>query len=286
MSKAQIIERERRWAGPASAAAAAAVVLYLVSIFIEQGAGLQSDGPESEQLRSFHEHAGALLASTIVRGFGFALMSLPLLYLFRAAQARSDRVRPEMVGFCFLGPALLAVQGVVAWIASQNVADEFIGRAVAGGHAARIAKDLIDNDATRQVASALLIPAVLGMAVALVYIPLQAVRTGLLSRFWGTLGMALGASMFLIFPIALLAILLWLIYLALLFQGRAPGGVPPAWPAGEAIPLEVPGEKAPAASAAGGDGPPAGEDPEAPDAAGSNARRQPAKRKRKRRRQA
>ena len=50
-------------------------------------------------------------------------------------------------------------------------------------------------------------------------------RTGLLTRFWGSLGMALGAVSFIFFQFALL----WFVYLALLLLGRVPGGRPPAW---------------------------------------------------------
>jgi hypothetical protein len=52
--------------------------------------------------------------------------------------------------------------------------------------------------------------------------------------------MALGAVSFLFFQFALL----WFIYLGFLLIGRVPGGKPPAWESGEAIPWPTPGEKA------------------------------------------
>ena len=52
--------------------------------------------------------------------------------------------------------------------------------------------------------------------------------------------MALGAVSFIFFQFALL----WFVYLAFLLLGRVPGGRPPAWAAGEAIPWPSPGEKA------------------------------------------
>jgi hypothetical protein len=57
-------------------------------------------------------------------------------------------------------------------------------------------------------------------------------RTGLLTRFWGSLGLALGA----VFVFFTLFTLIWFIYLGLLFAGWVPGGRPPAWAAGEAMP--------------------------------------------------
>jgi hypothetical protein len=107
-----------------------------------------------------------------------------------------------------------------------------------------LAERLIDDSSLREIAAALLIPAVLALMVALLYISLQAMRTGLLTRFAGSLGMALGVAMILILPVALLLFLLWLLYVGLVFLGRVPGGKPPAWTTGKAIPWPTPGEKA------------------------------------------
>ena len=51
--------------------------------------------------------------------------------------------------------------------------------------------------------------------------------------------------------------MIWFLYFALLVAGWVPGGRPPAWAAGEAVPWPTPGEKAAAeleeAEAAAGD---------------------------------
>ncbi len=57
---------------------------------------------------------------------------------------------------------------------------------------------------------------------------MHAMRAGLLTRFWGSLGMALGAVSFLFFQFALL----WFVYLGFLIAGWVPGGRPPAWQSG------------------------------------------------------
>ncbi|HEY3491512.1 MAG TPA: hypothetical protein VGK43_01085, partial [Solirubrobacterales bacterium] len=55
------------------------------------------------------------------------------------------------------------------------------------------------------------------------------------------LGMALGvAALFGLLPF----VLLWFLYFGVLLLDRLPGGRPPAWAAGEAIPWPTPGEKA------------------------------------------
>jgi hypothetical protein len=72
----------------------------------------------------------------------------------------------------------------------------------------------------------------LGLTIAMVYLGLWAMRTGLVTRFWGSLGIALGAVFVFFFPFPLI----WFIYLGLLFAGWVPGGRPPAWASGEAMP--------------------------------------------------
>jgi hypothetical protein len=80
----------------------------------------------------------------------------------------------------------------------------------------------------------------LGLAVALFYSCLYGMRTGLLTRFWGSLGMALGVAALLLL---VQFTLIFFVYLGLLLIGKVPGGKPPAWEAGEAVPWPTPGEK-------------------------------------------
>ena len=97
---------------------------------------------------------------------------------------------------------------------------------------------------------------------------------GLLARFFGTLGMALGVSIILLPPGTLL-LFLWIGWLGLLFVGRVPGGRPPAWEAGEAIPWVRPGEEP--ASERSAEAPPGGEaiEGEATEGAGRRRVRRP-----------
>jgi hypothetical protein len=355
MERERILERERRWALPAAIAALVPIVLYIASIFIVQGADIAGGNSEAEQLASLHEHAGTVLVSAIVRGIGFLVLPLPILYLFLAAKARSPRVQAAMVGFVFLGPILFGAQGVVQAIGAGQAASAFVQlppeqhRSYAAFQSqvtrepsqiakvtlytaddsleaeqgngdfysvqkyppkdeSKILNDLgakgidnetdsdtgahppdaeathaTDNDGTLQASQGLLLPAVLGLIVMMVYVPLQSLRTGLVARFLGSLGIALGASMILILPIAVIAMLAWTGFLGLIFVGRVPGGRPPAWEAGEAIPWRRPGEEPPPerGGAIEGEGQEVERDGDGAPAAGSGG--QPQKRKRKRR---
>ena len=95
-----------------------------------------------------------------------------------------------------------------------------------------VAGDAITNAPLRPLAAGFGLGGQIGFVVAMVYTCLNAMRVGLLPRFWGSLGMALGAVSFIFFQFALL----WFVYLGMLLLGRIPGGRPPAWETGEAIP--------------------------------------------------
>lgn len=369
MGAQQTIERERRWATPAATAAVLTFALYVASFIVDRTASLYTGASDARQLQSLHENAGTILVASVIRALAFLLLPIPLLYLFRAAQARNPRVQSAMVAFIFIGPILFAAQGVVQAVGAGQAASDFVdaqaqhpeqtrafadfqhqvksdpgsidkvtiytgqeppslevqrgdtfytvsdfGKQDPGKVVSKLPGELdgaspsidhetdsdteaqpgdarathtTDNAGTLQVSQALLFPAVLGLVVMMIYVPLQAQRVGLLSRFFGSFGMALGASMILILPVALLGVLVWVGYLGLLFAGRVPGGRPPAWEAGEAVPWPRPGEGD--SSAAPGEGVIEGDASEVDGgeqpAGGSPGQGQgaPAKRKRKRR---
>jgi hypothetical protein len=140
------------------------------------------------------------------------------------------------------------------------------------------AKNAIHDASTRGVAEAFHIGGGLGLAFALVYGCLYAMRVGLLSRFWGSLGIALGVAAALgLFQFTLI----WFIYFGLLALGWVPRGRPPAWAAGEAIPWPTPGEQAASRLEA-----PEGEDRTSPAISGRGAEEMPADSPRKRKRRA
>jgi hypothetical protein len=244
LNRQQILERERRWAPLAGGAAILAAPLYLLSVIADQSGPVPTSGLDTERYRLIEANTAELLGAVVLRGLAFALLCIPLLYLFRAAQARSDRVSTPMIGFVFIGPILLGAQGVAAWVAQTQVASDFLAQAGPGGDVYTLLDDLIDDSSAFDVATNLLFPAVLGMLVAMIYVPLQAMRVGLVTRFFGTLGMALGAGLIFIVPaVALLTVVAWFLYLGLIILDRVPGGRPPAWATGEPTPWPRPGEE-------------------------------------------
>ena len=83
---------------------------------------------------------------------------------------------------------------------------------------------------------------VLSLVFGMIYTNLWAMRTGLLSRFWGALGMAFG--LFLVIPLfpPIPGLVLWFAAIGLMFLGLWPRPLPPAWEAGEAVPWQRRGD--------------------------------------------
>jgi hypothetical protein len=125
------------------------------------------------------------------------------------------------------------------------------------------------------------------MIIGMVYTCLWAFRTGLLTRFHGTLGMALGASFILppLTQLTLPALLAWFMYFGLMLANRTPRGRPPAWEAGFAVPWVQPGQEQVAAAGAGGGSVIEGDASEIPGVGENpNAARRDRSKKRKRKR--
>ena len=98
-----------------------------------------------------------------------------------------------------------------------------------------LASDLLDNSGLLQVGSLMRFIGLFSLVFALIYIPLWCMRTGLLTRFWAMLGLALGVSVLLI-PVGIFGLVLWFAAVGLMLARWWPRPLPPAWDAGEAIP--------------------------------------------------
>jgi hypothetical protein len=299
-SRDEVLARERRWALPVALATLAAVGLLIAATFI---VGSVSGDGDAEVLGSVDDHSGAVILSGAMQGVAFLLLVAPLVYLFRAAQARSERVRGQLIGLVVAAPLFLSVAAILTAVATTDAASEFVAgkatsdlsRAEAIDHCSdeqrddadafrddygkgaaslqRCATTRVDDDRAenaiadapaRGIATGFGFGGRIGLAFALLYTCLWAMRTGLLTRFWGSLGMAMGAAALLLL---IQFTLIWFLYFALLAAGWVPGGRPPAWASAEAIPWPTPGERAAAELDEASDvpaDPGAGEEPRKP----------------------
>jgi len=246
LSREAILAWEARWARPVALATFASAVLIIAAIVV---AGKFGGSGESALLRSVQEHRSDQLISSILQALGVGLLAAPLYYLFRAANLRSERMRGQFVGVVVAAPLFLAVLAILSGLSTLHAASEFVthevphltakGVGLSSDKANEVANEAITDAPLRPLAAGFAIGGQIGFLFAMIYTSLYAMRTGLLSRFWGSLGIALGAVSFIFFQFALL----WFVYLALLLLGWLPGDKPPAWQAGDAVPWPTPGER-------------------------------------------
>jgi len=306
LSREAVLEREQRWRMPVALGTFAAIGLLVASMIVVSGIG---GGGEAEVLREVERHPSDITVSGALQALSLALLTLPLVYLFRAARARSDRVWGQLIGLIVAAPLFLAAGALLNSVATNEAADEFaVGKVSAditrqeavgecrsdraddgkqfredfGAGAGAIddcATEKVEDDAatnaateapSRSFAVWIGLGGSIGFAFGLAYSALWAMRVGLLTRFWGSLGMALGVATLLGL---VLFLIIWFVYIALLLLGRVPNGRPPAWEAGEAIPWPSPGEKAAAEIQPAGSEDEAGEESSADKALGGERRK-------------
>jgi hypothetical protein len=276
-TRQQILEWEGKWSVRTGIATFVAVIALIASAIIV--GSINGDG-DAEILRQAHEHSSDLTLSAALQAIGFVILVAPLYFLFRAASSRTNQMRNQLIGLVIAAPLFFAASAVLNAAATSEAADQFtsgqatstltakeaasecksdlqdkgakdFGEEYDGG--ASPTKDcettkIADDEATNALSDASVqnvavgfgLGGRLGLAVALLYSCLYAMRVGLLTRFWGSLGMALGvAALLLLVQFSLI----FFIYFGLLLIGKLPGGRPPAWAAGEAIPWPTPGQK-------------------------------------------
>jgi hypothetical protein len=313
-SKQELLAFQARWIRRAGAVALLGAFIVTGSIVYQRaGLHLPSANSDADQLVFAHAHSDRLIVSSLLQGLGFLCWTGPLLFLFRAAQGRAQRVRGAFAGLVVLGPLAFGIGLTVSSIGSSHAADKFVQQAPAverqareqaqaasaaqnaapqggkkGGKSgagtgttpaktatgatttsaggstttpttAAAAKpktpDQAASDARESLAdhlnrhTGLLVAGglistigVLALVFGMVYTALWCMRVGLLSRFWGALGMAFG--LFLIIPIfpPVPGLVLWFAAIGLMFIGVWPRPLPPAWGAGEAVPWARPGD--------------------------------------------
>lgn len=293
--KAEILERERRWALPAGILSVLGVVLIAIS-YVYSGSQVPSGDGVAEFLGNVDANRGGLVFANLLQAVGYVMLLGPLVYMFRAAEARTERVKAGLIGLIIVAPIFLGGAAITNAVSNLHAATEFKEKSAApveacineknadngssalgatesqdtsktGDNATgdtattdagetgssdssdesseEIATDCANDTATdfqqdaptQGITVGLGLAGALGFTISIVYIALWSMRVGLLSRFWGSLGIALGAVSIL-FP---QFTLLFFIYLGLVITGLLPGGRPPAWEEGEAVPWLPPG---------------------------------------------
>ena len=268
MSKQELLGRERRWALPVAVTIALVIVLEVAGFIVLQSANLPTGSRLAPVLRAVDPVSSKLLLAAIMRGVGFALLAIPLAYLFKAASARDQRVRSGLIAAVIAGPVFLAISLILQQVAINDAASQLLGK-LPVDHPESVAKDLQSNSTLLQISLGMRAGGAIGF---LAWDHLHG-ATGdaggpsdpLLGNLGTAAGMILGLAT--LVPAARPARHPgaddWLIYLLLVIIDRAPGGSrPAAWDAGEAVALEVPQRAARGGGLFGGFGRPPAPRPE------------------------
>lgn len=237
--------------------------------------------------------------SSVLSAVGLFAGGLALMFLIRASRHRKPEIPAFLPTAVLIGALVLGIVTVVVTVIRLENASDFL----AAQDRSPAAFEELGSGLPPGPVSSVLLVALFVLAFGYVYGALNAMRVGLLTRFMGVLGIIVGAALILgsVLPFAgsgfPLVQAFWLIGLGLIYLDRWPGGVPPAWSAGEARPwptqlqlrearererLEREGT-APSAEA---DAEPTREPPDAPGATEPHAppRTHPSSRKKKRKR--
>jgi hypothetical protein len=246
------------------ALAAGLVALCFVAASIVAGPALSDvrSGSAADLLVAYDDDpANSVIIPSILRALSFALMALPLLYLYTAARRRTPRVRREFIGFFIIGPVLIAAQFLLLANSLVSVGEDFVAQDPDPGVQERVKnsddEDEVDEDSPREeladdlvadsggvsAAQFMSLAGFLSLGIALIYAGLWSMRTGLLTRFNGSFAMALGVVCAVPFfsQIGAFGLVLWMAFLAVFF-GRNVSSRPPAWAEGREIPWPKPGD--------------------------------------------
>jgi hypothetical protein len=183
-------------------------------------------------LEYYDERATGVLLSSVMVGIGYVALGWALTYLAVAVRSR----RPEFPKLIVYLPAIAGtLQGLSTLLAAFGT-NAAISNFLDGPETVDAAIDITASGLT-VFASLLGLPGALGLALAIVFVALNAMRVGLLTRFMGVLGIITGVLQILPFggPLPVVQCF-WLLMLGVLFSGRWPGGSPPAWRTGNAEP--------------------------------------------------
>jgi hypothetical protein len=178
----------------------------------------------------YDQHAASFVSANVAKGVGFVGLAWALTFLVVAARARRPEMSRLLVYVPLVGAVLSGIAAILASIAFSAEVSDFLGgphtvdRAEAAGGTVLITAQFVGF-----VGQLLL-------AAGYVLVSLNAMRTGLITRFMGILGCIVGALV--IVGPTLLPVMqsFWLLALGVLLLGRWPSGMPPAWTSGTAEP--------------------------------------------------
>jgi hypothetical protein len=219
--------------------------------------------PRAQEVLYLSHHTFGLISGGVLQAIGFAFLTVALLFLLEATSFRAPAPSQAARWLVLVGGAGTAAMEVIGQVVRTVRTKEFASAHIYTNHA--VERAVYAGTANVLVEILTLVLPIL-LVVGMVLVLVRATRVGLIPRWMRTLGV-ISAVLLLPFFTATLYTLqvvpaLWMAALGILFMGRLPSGVPPAWETGDSVPWPSPagrgGPPAPDVAAAEGNGHDAG----------------------------
>ena len=199
------------------------------------GQGTPLVSPRAAQVKDISHHAFALIVGGAIKSLSLVVLVLVLLVLLEATRFRRPETFPPARILVLAGGLTLAVVNV----AHQTVLTIRAHNFAVGHDLSNHAVDQVLSQGAVNIGGELLsLLAALALVVGMIATCVNAIRTGLLTRWMGVVGIF--AAVLILLPVGGEALEIipafWLVAMGVLYMGRWPNGDPAAWAAGEARP--------------------------------------------------
>ena len=201
------------------------------------GIAKPASSPRTAEIAFIGHHAFGLIAGGVVEAVSLTFASLALVFLFQATRYRRPRSLAAALYLVAAGGVLFGLLSVVHEVILAVGAHNFDG---SSNHTIPAADRVLSTGTAVAIDTYLNVLVALLFAIGVAVVAINAMRVGLITRMLGYVGV-LVAFLFVVpflLPsfLASLITAFWLVSLGVIYIGRWPGGDPPAWAAGQAIP--------------------------------------------------
>jgi hypothetical protein len=213
--------------------AAAAAVLIMAAATV-QLTGVHAKVQElTISLITAHKRGSRDLIGAVISAFGFVALAVTLNYLYSISKARKEDLQPYFRWMAIVGATLSAITVVIYTIVFASKASDFVNH----GPQTYDQANVLTGNGLLVILPLFAELASLGLTVGFVWVSLNAMRVGLLTKFLGYLGVFAGVLVLIpIGPPATLVQGFWLLAIAYLVSGRWPQGMPASWTTGKIEP--------------------------------------------------
>jgi hypothetical protein len=191
--------------------------------------------PRAPEVAYLSKHALYLIVSSVLTALAIAVLVLVLMLIVDATRYRRPESWPPARLVVLVGGSAFALVNIAHWVALVVLSHSFTHSHSQSGKA--VDRALLISGGLGVTLQTLGLLLALALAIGMIAAMVGAMRAGLLPRWLAVLGILSGLLFLPLFGATLqLVTAFWMAATGILLLGRLPGGDPPAWAAGEAIP--------------------------------------------------